>query len=131
MKRVDDLDADSAAFHPVYAQRSPLNHGGKYDGKITRELVLEGTRERFLPIVLTAIATAAAFLPFIVFGNIPGQEILQPMAIVVLGGLVTATLVSLYLLPALYLWLKPEVPMDMAMEPVPTMERREQTVGAA
>jgi Cu/Ag efflux pump CusA len=112
----DEADGDTAAFQPAYSQHSPLNDAGKYGGQITKELVLEGTRERFLPIVLTALATALAFLPFVVFGNIPGLEIMQPMAIVVLGGLITATLVNLYLLPALYLWLKPQTQTDDQVE---------------
>jgi Cu/Ag efflux pump CusA len=113
----DELNADFAAFQPVYAQQSPLNDAGRYDGQLTKELVLEGTHERFVPIVLTATATALAFLPFVVFGNIPGHEIMQPMAVVVLGGLITSTLVSLYLLPALYLWLAPQPLEELAAEP--------------
>jgi Cu/Ag efflux pump CusA len=106
--KAEELDADLASFQTISSRKSPLDDGGKYDGQITPELVLEGTHDRFLPTVLTAIATACAFLPFVIFGNIPGLEIMQPMAIVVLGGLVTTTVVNLYLLPVLYLWLKPQ-----------------------
>jgi Cu/Ag efflux pump CusA len=67
------------------------------------ELVLRGTRERFAPITTTAIATALAFLPFALGGDLAGHEILQPMAVTVLGGLVTATLVNLLVVPSLYL----------------------------
>jgi Cu/Ag efflux pump CusA len=66
-------------------------------------LVLRGARERLTPIVLTALAVAFALLPLLVGGNIPGQEVLQPMAVVVLGGLVTAILLNLFVAPALYL----------------------------
>jgi Cu/Ag efflux pump CusA len=66
-------------------------------------LVLRGAKERLTPIVLTALAIAFALLPLLIFGNIPGQEVLQPMAVVVLGGLVTATLLNLFVAPALYL----------------------------
>jgi Cu/Ag efflux pump CusA len=118
----EGLDATSDALAAVYNRYSPLEPAGKYDGQITTELVLEGTRERFLPIIVTAIATALAFLPFVVFGNIPGHEIMQPMAIVVLGGLVTATLVNLYLLPALYLWLKAHPYEETAAAPVAVSE---------
>jgi predicted RND superfamily exporter protein len=55
------------------------------------------------PIVVTTVATALFFAPFAFLGNLPGHEILAPMATAVLGGLVTATVVSLFLLPALYL----------------------------
>jgi Cu/Ag efflux pump CusA len=104
----NDADADADSFHGMHPRTSPLDDTGKYDGQITAELVLDGTHDRFLPTVLTAIATACAFLPFVIFGNIPGHEIMEPMAIVVLGGLLTTTLVNLYLLPVLYLWLKPQ-----------------------
>jgi CzcA family heavy metal efflux pump len=67
------------------------------------ELVLRGTRERFVPIAMSAIVTALAFLPFALSGGAAGHEILQPMAVVVLGGLVTATLVNLLVVPSLYL----------------------------
>jgi Cu/Ag efflux pump CusA len=106
--KADEVDADLVSFQTISSRKSPLDDGGKYDGQVTPELVLEGTHDRFLPTILTAIAMACAFLPFVVFGNIPGHEIMQPMAIVVLGGLITTTLVNLYLLPVLYLWLKPQ-----------------------
>jgi len=49
------------------------------------------------------VATAAAVLPFVIMGNIAGLEIVNPMAIVLLGGLITSTLLSLFVLPVLYL----------------------------
>lgn len=51
----------------------------------------------------TAIVTAVAFLPLVLFGEIAGLEIAHPMAVVVLGGLVTSTLLYLFVVPALYL----------------------------
>jgi Cu/Ag efflux pump CusA len=67
------------------------------------ELVLRGTRERFAPILLTALITAAAMVPLVVLGDIAGLEIVHPIAVVILGGLVTATVFSLHIVPALYL----------------------------
>jgi CzcA family heavy metal efflux pump len=67
------------------------------------ELVLRGIRDRAAPILMTAIVTALAVLPFLVFGNLPGHEILRPMAVVILGGLVTVTSYVLCMVPALYL----------------------------
>ncbi|HEX9388767.1 MAG TPA: efflux RND transporter permease subunit [Anaerolineales bacterium] len=67
------------------------------------ELVLRGSRERVAPTLMTALTTGLAVLPFVLTGNIPGQEIVFPMGIVILGGLVTSTLVNLFALPALYL----------------------------
>jgi CzcA family heavy metal efflux pump len=67
------------------------------------KLVERGARERLAPIVTTAAATAAVMVPFVIAGTMPGLEVLHPMAIVVLGGLVSSTLLSLFVLPALFL----------------------------
>jgi Cu/Ag efflux pump CusA len=67
------------------------------------DLVLRGARERLRPIVMTALATGLAVLPLVVAGDIPGHEIEHPMAVVIAGGLVTSTLLNLFVLPALYL----------------------------
>jgi CzcA family heavy metal efflux pump len=66
-------------------------------------LVLRAAGERLTPVLITALATGLALVPLVVQGNIPGQELLQPMAVVVLGGLVTSTLLTLFVVPALYL----------------------------
>jgi CzcA family heavy metal efflux pump len=71
------------------------------------ELVLRGTRERLAPIVMTALATAGALLPLILAGDIAGNEIVRPMAIVIVGGLVTTVLLDLFILPVLYLRFAP------------------------
>ena len=65
--------------------------------------VLQGASERLVPMLMTALATGLALLPFVLLGNVPGLEIARPTAIVILGGLVTSTLVNLFVLPALYL----------------------------
>ena len=63
-----------------------------------------GARERLAPILATtAVALGLVALVFVVMGTQPGLEIVHPMAVVILGGLVTTTLVSLFVLPALYL----------------------------
>jgi Cu/Ag efflux pump CusA len=67
-----------------------------------RELVLRGSEERLAPILMTALATGLALLPLVINGNRPGQEIEYPLAVVILGGLVTSTLLNLFLLPPLY-----------------------------
>jgi CzcA family heavy metal efflux pump len=66
------------------------------------DLVLEGSAERLVPILMTASTAALALLPLVLKGNVPGNEIERPMALVILGGLVTSTLLNLFLLPALY-----------------------------
>ena len=65
-------------------------------------LVLRGAEERLGPILMTALATGLALLPIVVVGNVPGHEIEYPLAVVILGGLTTSTLLNLFLLPPLY-----------------------------
>ena len=74
-------------------------------GTITNphDLVLRGSVERLSPILMTAATTALAILPLIISGNLPGYEIEHPMAIVIMGGLLSSTLLSLFVLPAVYL----------------------------
>ena len=75
------------------------DHGGEPFGP---GLVARGTRERFAPILTTALTTAGAMLPLVVLGKVAGLEIVHPIAVVILGGTVTATVFSLYIVPALY-----------------------------
>ena len=67
------------------------------------ELVVRGAQDRVVAITLTATATALAMLPLVVAGSRPGYELVHPLAVVVLGGVVTSTLLNLFLAPALYL----------------------------
>ena len=66
------------------------------------ELVLRGAQERLTPILMTALTTGLALVPLVVNGDLPGHEIEHPMALVILGGLVTSTLLNLLVLPVLY-----------------------------
>jgi CzcA family heavy metal efflux pump len=65
-------------------------------------LILRGAEERLVPILMTAACAGLALLPLVVAGNAPGHEIEHPMAIVILGGLVSSTALNLFLMPALY-----------------------------
>ena len=67
-----------------------------------RELVLRGAEERLAPILMTALTAALALAPLVYTGNLPGQEIEYPMAIVILFGLGAATIVNLFILPLLF-----------------------------
>jgi Cu/Ag efflux pump CusA len=67
------------------------------------ELVIRGTRDRLVPILTTVIASAAVLIPFVVNAGSAGFELVGPMSIVILGGLVTTTLLGLVVLPAIYL----------------------------
>jgi CzcA family heavy metal efflux pump len=66
-------------------------------------LVIRGARERLSPILMTALATGLALIPLAIVGDLPGHEIEHPLAIVVLGGLLTSTLLNLFIVPSLYL----------------------------
>jgi Cu/Ag efflux pump CusA len=80
------------------------------------ELIMRGARDRLAPILMTASGVALAMLPLVVLGSRPGYEIVHPMAIVVVGGLVTSTLFSLFVVPALYLRFGGKAPSAMAPE---------------
>jgi CzcA family heavy metal efflux pump len=67
------------------------------------DLVLRATRERFGPTVITALATGLTLMPMVMFGGIAGLEVVQPMAAIILGGLVSTTLLTMLVLPTLYL----------------------------
>jgi Cu/Ag efflux pump CusA len=66
------------------------------------DLVVRGARERLPATIASSVAIIAAMLPIVVLGQRPGLEILQPMAIVIIGGLIASTLVTLFVIPALY-----------------------------
>ena len=68
-----------------------------------RELVMRGSEERLAPILMTALATGLALVPIVLGGSRAGYEIEHPLAVVILGGLVTSTLLNLFIVPALYL----------------------------
>ena len=67
------------------------------------DLVLRAARERLGPVVTSALATGLVFLPVLVMGSRPGLELIHPAAVVFVGGLITTALVSLFVLPILYL----------------------------
>lgn len=73
------------------------------DVEFGKDLILRGAQERLIPILMTVLTTGLALVPLIIGGEIPGQEIEYPMAIVILGGLITATLLNLFVVPSLYL----------------------------
>ena len=83
---------------------SHFQHLERYEGEpFGPALVLRGAKERLAPILMTASATGLALVPLAIPGAIPGHEIEHPMAIVILGGLVTSTMLNLLVVPALYL----------------------------
>lgn len=73
-------------------------------GHDLRHAVLSGSIDRLNPILMTALTSALALIPLVIYGDKPGNEIQSPMAVVVLGGLITATLLNIYVMPAVYMW---------------------------
>ncbi|HEX6543180.1 MAG TPA: efflux RND transporter permease subunit [Ktedonobacterales bacterium] len=79
-------------------------HLERYEGEsFGPELVMRGAKERLAPILMTALAAGLALVPLAIAGDIPGQEIEHPMALVILGGLVISTMLNLFAMPTLYL----------------------------
>jgi Cu/Ag efflux pump CusA len=64
--------------------------------------LLRGAEERLSPILMTALSTGLGLVPLVIAGNRPGHEIEYPLAVVIIGGLVTSTLMNLLFVPALY-----------------------------
>jgi Cu/Ag efflux pump CusA len=82
------------------------------------ELIVRGSGERAAPTIMTALTTAMVLLPFVVLGNLPGFEIVRPMAVILIGGLFVSTLLSLFVLPALYLRYGASREVDLDVMPV-------------
>jgi Cu/Ag efflux pump CusA len=83
-------------------------------------LVMRGSRERLAPILMTTLATIVCFLPFVFLGNIPGQEIVYPIATVTIGGMITSTWLNLFVMPSLYLNLSTSHAIDFGFQGVAT-----------
>ena len=72
------------------------------EGKTGIELVKAGSLDRLNPILMTAFTTGLALIPLALKGGQPGSEIQSPMAVVILGGLLSATLLNLIVIPCVY-----------------------------
>lgn len=73
-------------------------------GEPLRQTVQHGSVDRLNPILMTALTSALALIPLVFNGDKPGNEIQSPMAVVVLGGLLTSTLLNIYVMPIIYEW---------------------------
>jgi Cu/Ag efflux pump CusA len=82
---------------------SHIRHLQRYEGVDDfREAVHRGAMERLAPIVMTALATGLALIPLAVSGEQPGREILTPMAVVIVFGLLSSTFLNMIVVPALF-----------------------------
>lgn len=72
------------------------------DGEPLHQRVLHGSTDRLNPILMTALTAALALVPLVFQGGKPGNEIQSPMAVVVLGGLLTSTLLNIFIVPIVY-----------------------------
>jgi cobalt-zinc-cadmium resistance protein CzcA len=89
-----------------------FNRLKKEGTKDTKTIILEGTKLRLRPVLMTAAVASLGFLPM-ALSNGAGAEVQRPLATVVIGGLITATLLTLLVLPILYYWVeqrKPKMP---------------------
>ncbi len=83
---------------------SHFEHLRHVEGASLDEAVTRGSLERLSPILMTALCAGLALVPLVLAGSEPGNEIQAPMALVILGGLLSSTALNLYLVPALYRW---------------------------
>jgi Cu/Ag efflux pump CusA len=78
-------------------------HLMQYEGEaFTREMVIRGTLERLVPILMTAVSAGLALMPLVLAADEAGKEILNPVAVAIVGGLVSSTLLGLAVTPALF-----------------------------
>jgi copper/silver efflux system protein len=82
---------------------SHYNHLMSEEGLNFRDAIRQGSLERLSPILMTALVTGVGLVPLALGAGEPGREIQQPMAVVILGGIVTSTLLNMVVIPALYL----------------------------
>ncbi len=72
------------------------------EGKGLRDTVIQGSRDRLSPILMTALTAGLALIPLAIGGDLPGNEIQSPMAKVILGGLLSSTLLNIFVVPIVY-----------------------------
>ena len=75
---------------------------GESAGVSLRKSIVDGSKDRLNPILMTALTSALALIPMVINGNQSGNEIQSPMAVVVLGGLLTSSLLNMYVIPIVY-----------------------------
>ncbi|MNL35317.1 Cobalt-zinc-cadmium resistance protein CzcA [compost metagenome] len=78
-------------------------HLMKYEGEsFTKEMIIRGSQERLVPVMMTACVASLALMPLVFAKGQPGSEILHPVAVVIVGGLISSTLLDIILTPTLF-----------------------------
>jgi CzcA family heavy metal efflux pump len=78
-------------------------HLMRHEGEgFTTQMIIRGTQERLVPVLMTALAAGTALIPLLLAADEPGKEILHPVAVVIVGGLVSSTLLDLVVTPAVF-----------------------------
>ena len=89
--------------HSGFALLEAVRHRMEEEGVAFREAIVQGSMERLSPILMTALVTGIGLIPLALGAGEPGKEIQQPMAVVILGGIITSTVLNMLVLPALFL----------------------------
>ena len=79
-----------------------IQHVHRHEDRGLREAIVTGSIQRLTPILMTALTAALGLVPLALSAGEPGSELLAPLAIVVLGGLITSTLLNLFVVPVGY-----------------------------
>jgi len=84
-----------------------VSHYGQLrnEGITLKESIIQGSLDRLNPILMTSLSSALALIPLALGGDISGNEIQSPMAKVILGGLISSTLLNIFVIPTVYLFL--------------------------
>lgn len=78
-----------------------MSHEGE---NFSKKMIIRGTLERFIPVMMTALSAGIALIPFVLAADQPGKEILHPVAVVIVGGLISSTFLDMAITPAMF-WL--------------------------
>jgi len=102
----------------VPEERAPPICVFEFDGMVSHDAVLAGARRRLRPVLMTALVASFGFIPM-ALSTSTGADVQRPLASVVIGGLVSSTLLTLFLLPVLYEWIYREGAVAQLLAPLP------------